>query len=139
MGGIRKRKSKSPLRQAVGTCLHALSLCHAGSGFPRSVHQPRPGKLGSFYRADRVYVLSVAAKDQMLAVLFEWMIGNRTSVQRSFTGQSVDRFPLIKRYLETNAPVLVSRPAAMPRSARSYDREHGVLQSSRSTARTNGR
>lgn len=105
--------------RAFTRCLSAmLEADSPGASINRALES-----LGSFYRADRVYVLSVAAKDQMLAVLFEWMIGNRTSVQRSFTGQSVDRFPLIKRYLETNAPVLVSRPAAMPRSARSYDRE----------------
>ena len=97
--------------------------------------------LGRHYSADRAYVLSVTESDQLVSILFEWSFNIGSTIQRSFTGMSLDRFPLIKRHIHADSPVLVSRPGAMTGSMtqRSTGQQRVALRHraiARSSART---
>ncbi len=95
--------------------------------------------LGRHYNADRAYVLSVTESDQLVSILFEWSFHIGSTIQRSFTGMSLDRFPLIKRHIHTDSPVLVSRPGAITGSMYYADNNawhYAIVPIARSSART---
>lgn len=95
--------------------------------------------LGRHYSADRAYVLSVTESDQLVSILFEWSFNIGSTIQRSFTGMSLDRFPLIKRHIHADSPVLVSRPGAMTGSMYYADNNawhYAIVPIARSSAHT---
>lgn len=67
--------------------------------------------IGSYYWADRVYTLTRTEANQVVTAAHEWTHAGKRSLKSSISGLSFDRFPLLKRSLETNEPVTVTRNA----------------------------
>ncbi len=64
--------------------------------------------LGNFYQADRVYILTLTENDRIVTMLNEWVGKNKFSIRHSVSGKSVDRFPVIHRYLKGGSPVFLT-------------------------------
>lgn len=65
--------------------------------------------LGTFYRADRVYMLETVERGQVVIMPFEWTCEGKRSVQTMINGSPTKSFPLIARCIQENRPIFVSR------------------------------
>lgn len=67
------------------------------------------GIIGSYYRADRVYILSLAGNGHVVAMTYEWLAAGKRSIQQAVTGLFIERFPLLKRCMNEKAPISLNR------------------------------
>ncbi len=65
-------------------------------------------RLGKYYRADRVYILILGEQGRIVTMLNEWVENEKHSIQQSISGKPISRFPVIARYADTAAPVVLS-------------------------------
>lgn len=65
--------------------------------------------IGQYYRADRVYILSLAENRHVITMPYEWVGPLKSSLQQTVSGLMVDRFPILKRCLEERAPIFLKR------------------------------
>lgn len=65
--------------------------------------------IGEYYRADRVYVLMLAENRHVVTMPYEWTSSKKPSIQQAVTGMFVERFPIIKRCMEEQSPILLTR------------------------------
>ena len=65
--------------------------------------------IGTYYRADRVYVLTLAENRQVVTMPYEWVGQKKHSIQQAVSGLLLDRFPMLKRCMEDRAPVFLTR------------------------------
>ena len=65
--------------------------------------------IGDYYRADRVYILTLAANGHVITMPYEWTDGKKTSIQQAVSGTMISRYPLLQRCLKERAPVFLAR------------------------------
>ena len=65
--------------------------------------------MGNYYRADRVYLLSLAENRHVVTMPFEWTSSKKTSIQQAVSGLFVERFPILKRCMDEHLPVFLTR------------------------------
>ena len=65
-------------------------------------------RLGQYFRADRVYILILGEQGQTVTMLNEWVKKGKHSIQQNISGKRVSRFPVIARYADATAPVVLS-------------------------------
>lgn len=67
------------------------------------------GEIGRFYRADRVYVLTLTEQGQVMTMLNEWNAPGKCSIQQTVSGKRTEKFPAIARCAQHPAPMVLSR------------------------------
>ena len=65
--------------------------------------------IGIYYRADRVYVLTLTEDRQTVTMPYEWTGPQKHSIQQAVSGLFLDRFPLFQRCMRERAPVFLTR------------------------------
>ena len=65
-------------------------------------------RLGQYFRADRVYILILGEQGQTVTMLNEWVEKGKHSIQQNISGKRISRFPVIARYADATAPVVLS-------------------------------
>ena len=65
--------------------------------------------IGTYYQADRVYVLALMENGHVITMPYEWTSPRKPSIQEAVSGMLVERFPILKRCLKEQAPVLLAR------------------------------
>ena len=65
--------------------------------------------IGSYYHADRVYILTLGEDQHTVTMPFEWNNLRKHSIQQVVSGTAVERFPILKRCMEERAPVFLTR------------------------------
>ena len=78
--------------------------------------------IGTYYHADRVYVLMLAENQHVITMPYEWTDPRKRSIQQAVSGMRVEHFPLLTRCIEERAPVFLSR--TVPLSSRKEEKEH---------------
>lgn len=65
--------------------------------------------IGCYYRADRVYVLTLAENRHVVTMPYEWTSQHKPSIQQVVFGRMVEHVPLVRRCMEEKAPVFLIR------------------------------
>lgn len=65
--------------------------------------------IGSYYQADRVYILMLVENCHAITMPYEWVSAHKQSIQQSVSGARLDRFPLLERCMAERAPVFLTR------------------------------
>ena len=65
--------------------------------------------IGSYYHADRVYILTLIENRHAVSMPYEWMAPQKRSIQQAVSGALVDHVPLLRRCMEEHAPVFLTR------------------------------
>lgn len=65
--------------------------------------------IGSYYQADRVYILTLAEKSHVVTMPFEWTGPHKRSIQQAVSGMRLERFPLLERCLAERKPLFLTR------------------------------
>lgn len=65
--------------------------------------------IGSYYHADRVYILLLAENRHVITMPYEWTASHKHSIQQAVSGMMLGRSPLLKRCMEERAPVFLTR------------------------------
>lgn len=65
--------------------------------------------IGAYYRADRVYVLTLAENRHVVTMPYEWISQKKHSIQQAVSGLMLDRFPMLRRCLKERAPIFLTR------------------------------
>lgn len=65
--------------------------------------------IGAYYHADRVYILILAENRHAITMPYEWTSPTKHSIQQAVLGAKVDRFPILQRCIEEQAPVFLTR------------------------------
>ena len=87
--------------------LDCLSLMLSSDNMRRSVDAVLE-RLGHYYQADRVYILTLTENGQIITMLNEWVDCGKHSIQQSISGKRTSHFPVIARYAKNPAPVVLS-------------------------------
>lgn len=66
--------------------------------------------LGDYYKARRVYLVSVTLDQNQIAIPYEWTAPNVAALKGRFSSTNAHRFPFIVRNLNATHPVYVSKP-----------------------------
>ena len=61
--------------------------------------------IGEYYHADRVYILILTQKCQIVTMLNEWVGKGKVSIQQAISGKRTDQFPVLAHYLRNPVPV----------------------------------
>ncbi len=88
--------------------LQCVSAMLAADGLEASLRSVL-GYVGAYYRADRVYILTLAENRQVVTMPFEWTGGSKPSIQQAMSGMQVTRFPILQRCMEERCPLFLSR------------------------------
>ena len=65
--------------------------------------------IGTYYQADRVYVLVLSGDKRIVTMPFEWTGHRKPSIQHAVSGMLVSRIPLLNRCIKERAPVFLTR------------------------------
>lgn len=65
--------------------------------------------IGEYYHADRVYTLMLVENQNAVIMSYEWTNSSKRSIQQVVSGMRLERFPLLKRCLAEQKPVLLQR------------------------------
>ena len=65
-------------------------------------------KLGLYYQADRVYILTLAENGNVVTMLNEWTGKGRYSISQSISGKKISHFPVLARYAKKKSPTLLT-------------------------------
>lgn len=65
--------------------------------------------LGDYYRADRVYILTLSAGGRIVTMPYEWTDGKKPGIQQTVSGSMITKFPLLERCMKERAPVFLTR------------------------------
>lgn len=65
--------------------------------------------LGDYYQADRVYILMLVEDRRALVMTYEWAGPGKRNIQQVVSGMPLERFPLLQRCLDGQAPVSLYR------------------------------
>ena len=90
------------------SCMSAM--LNAGS-LEASIHGVLQN-LGTYYQADRVYILTLAQDSRVVAMPYEWISPSKYSIQQTVSGMPLSRFPLLGRCVREQAPVFLTRRLA---------------------------
>lgn len=85
--------------------------------------------IGSYYHADRVYILLLTENRHVITMPYEWTASHKHSIQQAVSGMMLGRFPLLKRCMEEKAPVFLTRSQPLV-----YDPSHSSKDPWRFTA-----
>lgn len=78
------------------------------------------GKIGLYYKADRVYILMLTEDKQIMTMLNEWVASGKCSIQQSISGKRTSSFPVIDNYAKNPKPMLLARPGNGEKSSWQY-------------------
>lgn len=67
------------------------------------------GKLGEYYQADRVYILTLTEEKQIMTMLNEWVRPGKYSIQQSISGKRTSNFPVIMNYAQHPEKIFLTR------------------------------
>ena len=67
--------------------------------------------IGTYYRADRVYILTLGEDRRVLTMPFEWADPGKPAIRNTVSGMRLESFPMLRRCLEERAPVFLTRPS----------------------------
>ena len=87
---------------------HCLSAMLSANSLEASI-QSVLNYIGSYYHADRVYILMLAENRHVVTMPYEWTGFKKNSIQQAVSGMMLERFPLLKRCMEEQAPVFLTR------------------------------
>lgn len=65
--------------------------------------------VGRYYQADRAFLLVLAENRRIIAMPHEWTSPQKSSIQQALSGLPVDQFPMLRRCMEEQAPVFLTR------------------------------
>ena len=65
--------------------------------------------IGLYYQADRVYILMLTEKKQIMTILSEWVGPGKYSIQQSVSGKRTVSFPVIANYAKHPEPTVLTR------------------------------
>ena len=71
-------------------------------------------KLGQYYQADRVYILTLTEHGRIITMINEWDGKGKYSIQQSISGKRTEQFPVIARYAKKPQPVFLSMKEPLP-------------------------
>lgn len=94
-------REKDVAFDCVSTMLTARTLDASLVGVLRTI--------GTYYRADRVYTMMLVENRHAVVMTFEWTSAGKSSIQQVVSGMRLDRFPLLERCLNEQAPVFLTR------------------------------
>lgn len=63
--------------------------------------------LGNYYKAARVYILSLSNSRQTVTMLYEWTGPRKYSIQHVMSGMQIEKFPLLQRCLNEKVPIFI--------------------------------
>ncbi len=63
--------------------------------------------MGNYYKADRIYVLTLAENDCVVTMMYEWIASGKFSIQRAISGLRVEKFPFLCRCMKEKKPVFM--------------------------------
>ncbi len=75
--------------------------------------------IGTYYHADRVYVLMLSENRRVVTMPYEWTDPRKHSIQQAVSGMAVERVPLLQRCMEEMAPVFLTRAHPLARQPQS--------------------
>ena len=94
-------------REALSECMSAmLSADHYDTSVTEVL-----GVLGRYYRAQRVYTLSLISGGSAVSGLHEWVSSGRHSTLRQMAGMPISRLPVFRRVLTVAKPVVLDGKA----------------------------
>ena len=107
---VHLEEMKRPLSQGErDVAFHCMSAMLSADSLEASV-QGVLETIGTYYRADRVYVLLLAENRHVVTMPYEWTGAGKCSIQQTVSGMRLERFPLLKRCMAEQAPVFLTRP-----------------------------
>lgn len=65
-------------------------------------------KIGLYYQADRVYILTLTENKKIMTMQNEWVGPGKYTIQQSVTGKTVSHFPVIANYVQNPEPIVLS-------------------------------
>ena len=65
--------------------------------------------IGTYYCADRAYILMLAENRHVITMPYEWRGSGKSSIQQAVSGLFMERFPLLGRCMEENAPIFLTK------------------------------
>lgn len=112
---VLKQEPGKPLSESEkDVAFNCMSIMLSADSFNASVHGVLRN-IGMYYQADRVYVLYVANDRKVITMPFEWDDSCKCSIQQVVSGMLIENFPLIKRCMEENAPIFLTRSEKIKR------------------------
>ncbi len=106
---IHSEEMKRPLSELEkDVAFHCMSAMLSADSLEASVQNVLK-TIGTYYHADRVYILMLAKKHQVITMPFEWTSSNKSSIRQAVSGMRLSRFPLLKRCVEERAPIFLTR------------------------------
>ena len=87
---------------------HCVSAMLSANSLEASLHSVLD-YIGTYYHADRAYVLSLTDNDRAVTMSYEWTGSRKRSIRPAVTREQLDHFPLLKRCMEEQAPVFLTR------------------------------
>ena len=94
-------REKDVALDCVSTMLTARTLDASITGVLQTI--------GVYYRADRVYTLSLVEDRRAVIMTYEWTSSSKRSIQQVVSGMRLERFPLLERCMSEGAPVFLTR------------------------------
>ena len=65
--------------------------------------------LGTYYHADRVYILMLTENRHAVTMPYEWNSAGKSSIRQTVSGMRLERFPMLEKSLVERAPVFLSK------------------------------
>lgn len=69
--------------------------------------------VGEHFHADRAYFLTFSEDERTIAVPYEWCAEGKYGIRQVISGKRVDRYPLLERSLDADAPQLLVRAKSL--------------------------
>lgn len=86
------------------------AMLRAGSG-NESINQVLQ-KIGVYYQADRVCILTFSESDQVVNMLNEWTRPGKMGIQQALSGKRLREFPLLLRFAQNAKPMIFNGKSA---------------------------
>lgn len=106
---VHQAEMRRPLtEEEKDVAFHCVSSMLSASSLETSI-QGVLQHIGSYYHADRVYIIMLAENRHIVTMPYEWTTSHKHSIQQAVSGLLIDRFPLLKRCMQEQAPVFLTR------------------------------
>ena len=106
---VHQTEMERPLsEQEKDVAFRCVSAMLAADSLESSIHSVL-NYIGSYYHADRVYILTLLESQNTVAMPYEWTEPQKQSIRQAVSGMSVDHFPMLKRCMEEQAPIFLTR------------------------------
>lgn len=98
-GGGLDRDTQDVVFRCVTSMLTAGSLEESVGGVLKYI--------GQYYKADRIYILSLSSDSEEVTMQYEWLGNGKYSIQQIMSGMKIDRIPLLGRCMKKRKPMVM--------------------------------